>query len=67
MALHAGWTDQEVADLLVAHRRAPGAPLKLRLDYYRRTIATAHAALERVTARDARFEAIVATALGFGA
>jgi hypothetical protein len=38
------WSDQEVADLLIAHRRKHDADLKLRQDYYRRTIEKARAA-----------------------
>jgi hypothetical protein len=40
-AAQAGWTDQEIAALLVAHRRETGQDLKLRQDYYQRTIAKA--------------------------
>jgi hypothetical protein len=35
----AGWTDQEITDLLIARRRKAGEDLKLRVDYYERTIA----------------------------
>ncbi len=34
----AGWTDQEIADTLIAARARNGDDLKLREDYYRRTI-----------------------------
>jgi putative DNA primase/helicase len=34
MAVRAGWDDQEIVNLCIAHRRNHGAPLKLRLDYY---------------------------------
>ena len=34
----AGWSAQETVDLLIAHRRHHGDDLKLREDYYRRTI-----------------------------
>ena len=37
----AGWTDQEIADLIVASRKTNGDDLKLREDYFRRTIARA--------------------------
>jgi len=37
----AGWSDQEIADLLIAHRRQHGGPPKLREDYYARTIRRA--------------------------
>lgn len=36
-----GWSDQEMVDLLIASRRKHGDDLKLRADYYARTIATA--------------------------
>jgi len=37
-----GWSDQEIADLIVAHRRKYGETRKgLRVDYLRRTIAKA--------------------------
>ena len=34
----AGWSAQETVDLLIAHRRQHGDDLKLRQDYYQRTI-----------------------------
>lgn len=37
------WTDQEIVNLMVAHRRKYGHDLKLRVDYYRRTIDNARA------------------------
>ena len=40
-AAMAGWSDQEIVALLVAHRRNCGEDLKLRQDYYERTIAKA--------------------------
>ena len=47
-AARAGWPDQQIADLMIAHRRAHGIDLKtsgrlgaIRLDYYQRTIAAA--------------------------
>lgn len=40
----ADWPDQEIADLLIANRRKHGADLKLRPDYYRRTIVAARRA-----------------------
>lgn len=43
MAAQAEWTDQEIADLLIAHRRKHDADLKLREDYYQRTIDRARA------------------------
>lgn len=41
IAVQAGFTDQEIVALLVAHRRRIGVDLKLRLDYYQRTIGKA--------------------------
>lgn len=47
IAVRFGWSDQEVADLLIARRRKAGDDLKttkrgiLRLDYYQRTILAA--------------------------
>lgn len=40
--VRAGWSDQEIVDTLIAHRRKYNADLKLREDYYKRTIMTAH-------------------------
>lgn len=40
-AIAAGWTDQEVVNLLIASRREHGDELKLRQDYYGPTIAKA--------------------------
>jgi len=37
------WTDQEIADLIIAHRRRHGDDLKLRQDYYGLTISKARA------------------------
>ena len=42
MAAHAEWTDQEIVNLLIAWRRKHGHDLKLKPDYYTRTIAKAH-------------------------
>lgn len=41
-AIQAGWTDQEVVDLLIARRRKAGQDLKLREDYYARTLTRGH-------------------------
>lgn len=41
LAFHAGWKDQDIVDLLIAHRRKYGIDLKLRVDYYKRTLAEA--------------------------
>lgn len=37
--VQAGWTDQEIVNLLIESRRKHGDDLKLRYDYYQRTIA----------------------------
>jgi hypothetical protein len=44
LAADAGWTDDEIVRLLIAHRRAGGGPSKLRPDYYARTLVQARAA-----------------------
>ena len=41
--VQAGWTDQETANGLIAHRRHHGGPEKLRADYYAMTISKARA------------------------
>ena len=41
LAAHAEWTDQEIVNLLIAWRRKHGHDLKLKPDYYTRTIAKA--------------------------
>lgn len=42
LSARANWSDQDIVNLLIAHRRKYGDPLKLdRLDYYQRTIAKA--------------------------
>lgn len=41
IAVRAGWTDQEVANLLIAHRRRHGSDLKLREGYYAGVISKA--------------------------
>ena len=38
LASQAEWFDQEITDLLITHRREQGEDLKLREDYYQRTI-----------------------------
>lgn len=43
MAAHAEWSAQQIANLLIAHRRKHGDALKLRENYYRLTIAKAMA------------------------
>lgn len=41
IAVQAEWCDQEIVNLLIAHRRERGEDLKLREDYYQRTIRRA--------------------------
>ena len=41
LTVQAGWTDQQIANLLIASRRTHGDSLKLREDYYARTILKA--------------------------
>ena len=53
IASQAGWTDQEIADLLIAHRRNHGSDLKLREDYYQRTINRARVPAETTEAVEA--------------
>jgi hypothetical protein len=43
IAVQAGWSDQEITNLLIAHRRRYNADLKLRDSYYRTTIGKARA------------------------
>ena len=57
IALAAGWTDQEVADLLIAWRRQHGHDLKLREDYYLRTMARAREPMDVSAAHRAIEEA----------
>lgn len=40
-AANAGWTDQEIVNLIIASRKFHNNDLKLREDYYRRTLARA--------------------------
>lgn len=51
-AAMAGWTDQEIANLLIAHRAKHGEDLKLRQDYYKRTIAIAKKNAEKSKAEE---------------
>ena len=46
-AAQAGWSDQEIANLLIFHRRYHNENLKLRQDYYKRTIKTARKSVAR--------------------
>lgn len=47
-----GWSDQEIADLLIAGRKRHGDDLKLRQDYYKRTISKARESVSRVDAAE---------------
>jgi len=51
-AAMAGWTEQEIANLLIAHRRHNGEDLKLRQDYYTRTISIALKNAEKYRAEE---------------
>mgnify|MGYP001177951573 CR=1 FL=1 len=51
-AAMAGWTEQEIANLLIAHRRKHGEDLKLRQDYYKRTISIAMRNAEKYRAEE---------------
>ena len=46
-SVRADWPDQEVANLMIAFRRKHSFDLKLRIDYYARTIRKAKESLER--------------------
>lgn len=46
----AGWSDQQIVDMLIHHRRKHKDDLKLRPDYYRMTIRKARAAVTRAVA-----------------
>jgi hypothetical protein len=52
LAVRASWNDQEIANLLIAARRKYGDDLKLRIDYYRRTIEKARSNVKEVESRD---------------
>lgn len=45
--VRAGWSDQEIINLLIAHRRKHGDDLKLRVDYYARTIDRARGSIDQ--------------------
>jgi hypothetical protein len=51
-AAQAGWSDQEIVDLLIANRRLHGGGPKLRVDYYQRTIARARNSAEAAAAEE---------------
>jgi len=48
IAYNAGWKDQEIVNLCIAHRRKYNADLKLRVDYYQRTLAAAKTPGEKI-------------------
>jgi len=52
IAFMAQWTAQEVVNLLIASRREAGQDLKLRSDYYQRTLDNARKTADRFTAAD---------------
>lgn len=52
-AAQADWTDQQIVNLLIYCRRRHGDDLKLRQDYYQRTLQKAHRQAEHTNAVDA--------------
>lgn len=48
----AGWSDQEIVDLLISQRVTHGDDPKMRADYYRRTLAKAHEVGAKMRADD---------------
>lgn len=52
IAAGAGWTDQDIANLIIASRRKHGDDLKLRADYYARTISRARDSQARATSTE---------------
>lgn len=58
IAAQAGWTDQEIVNLLISHRQRYGAELKLRDSYYRTTLAKAKSQ-PRTAAAMAELETII--------
>jgi len=52
IAAVAGWNDQDIANLLIYSRRNNGDDLKLREDYYTRTIARARGPAEQAAAQE---------------
>lgn len=57
-AAQASWSDQEIANLIIASRRKHGDDLKLRQDYYARTIAKARDALTHIEADESLQDAL---------
>lgn len=53
LACEANWTPQEITNLLIACRRKHGDDLKLRQDYYRRTVGKARDSIARSRAQEA--------------
>lgn len=51
-AAMAAWSEQEICNLLIAHRRFHKADLKLRQDYYKRTISIALKSAEKYRAEE---------------
>tara|TARA_Y100000310_G_scaffold245762_1_gene250777 strand:+ start:878 stop:2215 length:1338 start_codon:yes stop_codon:yes gene_type:complete len=52
IAVVAGWSDQDIANLLIFSRRSNGDDLKLREDYYTRTISKARGPVEQAEAQE---------------
>jgi len=52
IAVVAGWSDQEIVNLLIFSRRSNGDDLKLREDYYIRTISKARGPVEQAEAQE---------------
>ena len=63
LAVRAAWTDEEITALLIAHRRKHGSSLKLRLDYYARTISRARVTMAALPAI-ARSDSVHTTSVG---
>lgn len=53
MAAEVGWADQDIVNLLISHRRKYGEDLKLRQDYYGRTVAKARETHAKKLAQEA--------------
>jgi len=61
ISAQAGWSDQEIADLLIASRRKHGDDLKLnRPDYYKLTIAKARSGIQ-IDIAEEKLEEVLAT------
>lgn len=57
-AVACDWTDQEVINMLIAHRRKHGDDLKLRLDYYIRTVGKARESQQAAATESKAFDAL---------